>query len=186
MDLKWGSKEATRFVTNVGLITSNGPNGHNIMAAEWTHQISYSPGLVMVNIGFGKATEENILESGEFGVSLAASDQNVATSIAGGSSGRDVDKIRVLKGLGIEFYKAKKIKTLLVKGATLNLECRLIKAEKTGDHTMFVGEVVEASASGKEPLVYHGLKYWTFGEQIKKPGEETLAKINKLVEKHRK
>ncbi len=27
-----------KFVTNVGLVTSNGPHGQNIMACEWTHQ----------------------------------------------------------------------------------------------------------------------------------------------------
>ena len=39
-----------QFLTNVGLITSDGPYGPNVMAAEWTHHISYSPGLIAVNI----------------------------------------------------------------------------------------------------------------------------------------
>ena len=58
------------------------------MAAEWTHQISYSPGLIMVNIGFDKATADNIKKNKEFGISLAADDQNIVSSVAGGSSGK--------------------------------------------------------------------------------------------------
>src|SRR3990170_4724695 len=102
MDLPWGDKRTTKFVTNVGLITSNGPIGPNIMAAEWTHHISYSPGLVMVNINAqNNATAVNIQKTKEFGVNIAAADQNIVASIAGGSSGRNVDKIKILKELGV-------------------------------------------------------------------------------------
>ena len=46
MDLSWNDRKTRQFVTNVGLITSEGPLGPNIMAAEWIHHISYSPSLV--------------------------------------------------------------------------------------------------------------------------------------------
>lgn len=186
MDIPWGSSEATKFVTNVGLITSNGPYGHNVMAAEWTHHVSYSPGLIMVNVGFDKATEINIKKTGEFGVSLAASDQNVLSSVAGGKSGKNVDKIKVLEEMGFEFYKAKKIDVLMVKGAALNVECKLIKAEKLGDHTMFIGEIVEASATEKEPLIYSKGMYWHFGSPVDKPAQAVQDKIQKLAEKYMK
>ena len=186
MDIPWGSSESAKFVTNLGLITSNGPHGNNIMTAEWTHHVSYSPGLIAVNIRPSDATHENITKSKEFGINLAAFDQNVMSSIAGGSGGRNVDKIKVLEELGIEFYKAKKINTLMVKGAALNAECRLVKAIELGDHTMFVGEVVEISSIDKQSLVYHGGKYWKLGEQIQKPSQDMLAKIQKFVEKYKK
>lgn len=186
MDIPWGSEASAKFVTNVGLITSNGPYGHNVMAAEWTHHVSYSPGLIMVNVGFDKATEANILKTKEFGVSLAVVDQNIVASIAGGSTGKEVDKIKVLKELGVEFYKAKKIDALMVKGAALNVECRLVKAEKLGDHNMFVGEAVNVSVGNKEPLVYHGGEYYKIGERVQKPEQEYLDKIRKIMEKHRK
>ena len=91
MDLGWGNEKASKFVTNVGLITTDGPNGPNIMAAEWTYYVSWSPALIAVHLGGGKitkATSENITASREFGVSIAASDQQVFSSIAGGSTGR--------------------------------------------------------------------------------------------------
>jgi len=168
MDIPWGSKEYHKFATNVGLITSNGPHGHNIMAAEWTHHISYSPGLVMINIGFDKATEINIKKSKEFGVSIAADDQNIISSIAGGNSGKNVNKINVLKDMGFEFYKAGKIDVLMVKGAALNAEFRVVKAEKMGDHTAFTGEAVEMNAGEKNPIIYSGGKYWMLDRQVEK------------------
>ena len=186
MDLPWGDALSGKFITNVGLITSDGPYGPNVMAAEWTHHISYSPGLIAINIRPTDATHANIMKSKEFGVNLCAFDQNLASSIAGGSSGKDVDKIKVLRELGVEFYKAKKINVLMIKGAVMNAECKLAKAIELGDHTTFVGEVVEASAIEKQSLVYHDGKYWNIGERIQKPAQEVLDKISQLVEKYRK
>jgi flavin reductase (DIM6/NTAB) family NADH-FMN oxidoreductase RutF len=49
MDLQWNDRRTRQFLTNVGLITTNGPLGPDIMAAEWTHHISYSPSLISVS-----------------------------------------------------------------------------------------------------------------------------------------
>lgn len=185
MDLPWGDEKTVKFVTNVGLITSDGPNGPNIQSAEWTHHVSYSPGLIAVCLGKDRTTRENILATKEFGINIAATDQNVIASVAGGSHGRDVDKIGLLKELGFKFYKAKRIKTLMVEGAALNAECKVVNVTELGDHTMFIGEVQEAVASQKEPLAYHGFKYWKLGENIPKPGLE-VEKLKSLVEKFRK
>ena len=187
MNLPWGEERTKQFVTNVGLITSNGPYGDDIMACEWTHHISYEPGLVAVCIRPNDATHDNIGKSREFGVSLCAQDQNVVSSVAGGSSGKGTNKINALKELGFKFFKAKKINVLMVEGAALNAECKLFKSIELGDHTMFVGEVVDAYILGsKIPLVYHGLKYWKFGDQIQKPPQAELDRIKGIVEKHKK
>lgn len=186
MDMPWGSETSAKFITNVGLITSNGPNGHNVMAAEWTHHVSYSPGIIAVCIGHGKATNENIKSTKEFGVSLAAIDQNVLAGIAGGSPGKDVDKIGALKELGFTFYAAKKIRTLMVEGAVLNAECRVIHIAELGDHTLIAGEVLDIKISQKEPIIYHGNRYFGLGQMIEKPAGAELEKIKKTVEKFRK
>jgi len=186
MNLQWGDERTKQFVTNIGLITSNGPYGHNIMAAEWTHHVSYEPGLIAVCIRPDDATHANIEKSKEFGVSLAAHDQNVLSSIAGGNTGKQVNKIEALKEFGFKFFKAKKINVMLVEGASMIVECKLVKKIKLGDHTTFIGEVVEVYPVGKEPLIYHSQKYWKFGQRVEKPEQEELDRIAKVVEKHRK
>jgi flavin reductase (DIM6/NTAB) family NADH-FMN oxidoreductase RutF len=187
MDLPKDSEHKKQFVTNVGLITTRGKEGDNIMSAEWTHMHSYSPGVISVSIGNEKLSQHNIKKSKEFGVSLAAYDQNIISSIAGGSHGEDIDKIAALRDLGYGFFEGKKTRVILVKGAAMNAECKLIKKIKLGTHTTFIGEVVEVHpVSGKEPLIYKGGKYWRFGEQIKKPSEEELNRIDNIVERHKK
>ncbi len=186
MDLKWDDERTRKFVTNVGLITSKGPHGNNIMAAEWTHHISYAPSLLAVCIGPNKATLDNIRETREFGVHLAAFDQNVFSSIAGGNTGKEVNKIAILKDLGLKFYNASKIDVLMLEDAAMQAECKLMQEVELGDHTMMVGEVVEIRSTEKEPLIYNGGKYLNFGNQIEKPKQELLDKIKDLVEKNKK
>ena len=186
MDIPWGSLESSKFVTNVGLITSNGPHGNNIMAAEWTYHVSYSPGLVAISLRSNRATYENIMKTKHFGVNICADDQNVASSVAGGSTGKETDKIKVLEELGVKFYKAKKIDAMMVKGAALNVECKLVQSITVGDHELLIGEALDVQAAEKNPLIYHGGKYYKVGERIQKPPQNELDKISKLVEKHKK
>jgi len=186
MHLAWNDRRTRQFITNVGLITSNGPAGPDIMAAEWTHHISYSPSLIAINVRGRDATAENIQSTKEFGVNLAAADQNIVCSVAGRYSGKKTDKISLLEEAGLAiFYTAKNINTLMVRNAAMNAECKLTKQEELGDHIMFIGEVVEISAEENiRPLIYHNGKYRYIGEEIHKPSASILNKIEKLAEKY--
>ncbi len=186
MDLPWGDPRSNKFATSIGLITSNGPHGHNIMACEWTHHLSYSPGLIAVSLGPTKPTVENIRMSKEFGISLCATDQTILASVAGGYSGRQFDKISALKELGFQFYQGDSIDVLMVKGASLSAECKLFKEVTFGDHVMLIGEVSDAiHNTRKESLIYHNSKYWSL-QSIAKPDQDTRQRIKDILEKHRK
>lgn len=187
VDLPWGDPRTIKFATNVGLITSTGPHGDNIMSAEWTHQVSYSPGLIAVAIGRGKASLENIEKTKEFGVNLAALDQAGLASIAGTNHGNEVNKVAALKELGYKFFKAKKIKPLMVEGAVMQAECKLVKIVDIGDHPILIGEIVELyPVSNKESLVYHGQKFWKLTETLPSPNEKEMERIKVIIAKHQK
>jgi len=187
MDLPWNDRRTRQFLTNVGLITSDGPYGPNVMAAEWTHYISYSPGLIAVNIRGTDATAENIKDSGEFGVNLASEDQNILCSLAGRYSGKHLDKIAFFKEIGVVFYKADKIKALLIRGAAMNAECKALRQEEIGDHIMFIGEIIEITADENiKPLVYHNDMYWKLGDNLPRPPQEILDGIKRFAEKYQK
>ncbi len=187
MDLPWGDERSVQFITNVGLITTDGPIGPNIMAAEWTHHVSYEPGVIAVCIHrSNKETAVNIRKTKEFGVSLASTRQSIMASVAGGSKGHKTDKIKALQDLGFRFYKGKKIKALMVQGAAMTAECKLVKIIEIGSHMIFFGEVLEAAADGQEPLAYHKGRYWKLTEKIQKPSAEEKEKIDTVIKKHSK
>ena len=170
----------------MGLITTDGPHGADIMACEWTHFVSYSPGLIAVCIGPGKATVDNIRASKFFGVNLASGSQNVIASVAGSNSGKDTGKMAALIELGHKFYTAKEIGVQMVEGASLNVECRLVQEIALGDHIMFVGEALNVSVNPAESVVYHAGKYWALGAQIGKPAQNELERIGSVLKKHKK
>ena len=186
MDFPWGSDYHQKFITNVGLITSDGPNGPNIMAAEWTYLVSYTPARIAVAIGPHKATGENILTTKKFGVSIASEKQNWVSSIAGGSSGHQINKIDALKELGVKFTKGKKLDQLLVEGSSLMAEVNVTEIIPKGSHTLFIGDVVDAHTTSEKPLAYHQNKYWKMDTQIEKPSDAKRAEMNIIVEKHAK
>ncbi len=147
------SEAYRQFVTTVGLITTHGSSGPNVMAAEWTYNVSYEPFLIAVHIAPDEATHEAIEETGEFGVSLVAADRVVAMGLAGHFSKREVDK---LSSEVFETYPGRRIRAPMIKGATLNAECRLVQRLTLGDHTAFVGEVLDFQVdASRPPLVLH-------------------------------
>lgn len=141
------------FTTTVALITTHGPKGPNVMAAEWTFHVSYDPFLISVHIDPGNVTHDEILAAGEFGVNLVTEDQVAAMAFAGHYSKADTDK---LSSELYATYPGKRIKAPMIQDALLNAECRLVQHVTLGDHTAFIGEVVEFSAHPmKNPVVLH-------------------------------
>lgn len=82
------------------------------------------------------------------------------SSIPSGYTSNRYNKIDALKELRFEFYEAKKIRAvIIIKGAAINIKCIPSKEITLGDHTTFVGEIIEASNNADKapdlPLPYH-------------------------------
>ncbi|MEK7218895.1 MAG: flavin reductase family protein, partial [Patescibacteria group bacterium] len=142
MDFPFGTPESGSFVTNLGLVTTDGPLGPNVSTIEWTHLVSYTPGLIAVCMDLADANHENLAAAKEFGVSLAAEGQNVLASLAGNTKGRKIRKIDFLRELGFTFVPSKHIKPPLVDGAYVQFECALVRQLQPGNRTIFIGEVL--------------------------------------------
>lgn len=171
MTRKVPSKAERYFSTGISMITSRGPHGPNIMAAEWVMQISYSPVLVAIFIHKGSRTIKNIEKTKEFGVNVASKEQTVEVSIAGGYSGSEVNKLE-FKNI-FKTSKSHKIKTPMILGCTINAECKLVRKEKLGDHVMLVGRVVHIEHDDtKSPLIYHMGRYFSLGSTVEPDRQE--------------
>ncbi len=152
-------------MTGVSMITSTGSNGQNVMAAEWTMQISYEPMLIAIFIHEGSSTLENIRQTKEFGVNVASEQQTTLVSIAGGYSRKEIDKLSMIGFF--QLVKSQKIKPPLIEGCVINAECKVFMTKKIGDHTMIVGKVISIKHDPtKKPLVYHQNRYFGMGSLI--------------------
>ena len=140
------------FATTVGLITTNGKHGANVMAAEWTMHVSYEPMLIAVFV-HDSPTYWNIEETRAFGVNIASDDQAELVNIAGGYSGTEIEKLAIPRTF--ETYRAIHIGVPMIKGCALNAECKVTTIERIGDHIMVVGEAILAKFDEKKfPLIY--------------------------------
>ncbi len=160
-------QEAARYlITSVALITSMGRRSANVMSAEWTFQVSYRPMRLIVLVHPGDMTHENILESREFGANFLSDEQAALANLAGYYTGREVNK---LSSELFQTYPGKKIQAPMISGCVLNAECRLVQVLETGDHTMFLGNVLEVEFDeSKNPLLYSRRRYWQRGLQLEK------------------
>ena len=70
VELPWNDPRSNKFVTIIGLITSSGSSGPNIMACEWTHHLSYKPGLIAISLDPTKTTAGNISQNQEYGINI--------------------------------------------------------------------------------------------------------------------
>jgi len=164
------------FVTGVSMITSNGSLGKNVMAAEWTMQISYEPILIAVFLHESSFTLKNIRKTKEFGVNVASDEQSSLVNIAGGYSGAEIDKIKVRNSF--RFLKSKYVKAPIIAGCIINAECKLFVMKKMGDHVMVVGKVVDMIYNKtKKPLLYHTGRYYQIGSLIEPFRQQ--VKVNK-------
>ncbi len=147
------------------MITSTGSQGRNVMAAEWTMQISYEPLLVAVFVHDSSATLKNIRKTKEFGINVASDQQTSLVNIAGGYSRTEIDKLKVRNSF--KFLKSRHIKTPIIAECVVNAECKLFAIKKLGDHTMVVGRVMAMiHDETKKPLVYHTGRYYQIGSLI--------------------
>lgn len=114
--------------------------------------LSLSPPLVGVAISRQAALHELLRRAGVFGVSvLAAGQEHLAQHFA-----RGVPPIALWKGVPVRAEDGPP----LLEGALAWLRCGVRDEHEMGDHTLFVGEVVEAETGGAEQaLVYLDRRY---------------------------
>ncbi len=126
----------------IDLVVTLGPTGQvNVMPAGWAMFTSFEPALYAVSIGHSRYTHELLEVTGEFTIAFAGPGMGPAVHYCGTQSGRDKDKIAET---GLVTQAAEQVSPPLLVGACANLECRVVSRLETGDHTIFVGEIVAA------------------------------------------
>jgi flavin reductase (DIM6/NTAB) family NADH-FMN oxidoreductase RutF len=151
------------FATTVGLITTTGKWGPNVMAAEWTIHVSYEPMLVAIFI-HDSPTLWNIKDTGAFGVNIASDDQAALVNIAGGYSGTEIEKLAIP---GTFATYAGSLGVPMIRGCALACECKVVSVQDVGDHVMVLGEAVSASFDEKKfPLIYTRGNYRRLGANL--------------------
>jgi len=147
-------KQLTYGVYFLGTKKDGGVNG---MVASWVTQASFEPRLVAVGVKKERYSH-NLIEKGK-----------VFSLCVLGKSYKD--RLHLFKGdketaestiSGVEFQKLETGAPVL-KDCVGFMECRLVEAVQTGDHTLFIGEVINEGVNGGEPLTVADLEGHYYG-----------------------
>lgn len=138
------------LVHGVYVVTTRVGDKINGMTAAWVSQVSLKPLLVMVSIAPPRYTHTLIKESGVFAINVLTRDQVELAKRFGYKSGRKVDKCA-----GLDWIAAASGVPVLPQ-AYAYLDLKLVHSFVAGDHTLFVGEVLEAKILHPEstPLIF--------------------------------
>ena len=129
-----------RFPEQVAIVIARDARGkYNPIAVSWTMMTSHEPPLMAISIGKTRYSLEAVRSAREFVISLPSADMQADVVFHGTKSGRDMDK---LAECGTKTQPAEKIDCVILADAVANFECKLVSEHETGDHFIFVGEII--------------------------------------------
>lgn len=97
-----------------------------------------------------------IMETKEYVLCLPSFSQKEDILYCGGVHGWDTDK---LKNCKLKTIPSEKIKPPIIEDSIACFECKVVNTLDTGDHTIFVGEVLTSYVSDRKDKIYN------FGER---------------------
>lgn len=131
-----------RFPVSIVMVISRDANGRaDIMPAGWNMQCSSKPRLVAVGIHYERYTYQCIKDRGEYVWAWPGEGQGEIVEKTGACHGDEVDKFAEFD---IPHRDGTATDVPLLEGAAANIECKVVDEFPTGDHAIFVGEVVAA------------------------------------------
>jgi len=126
------------------LVTCCDTNGQpNVLTVAWHTPLSHQPPLVGISVGQTRYSNHLIQSQGEFVINIMDAAHQNAVEICGTWSGGSDDKLAIV---GLQTRPAMCVCPPVLTEALGVLECRVVQQIKTGDHTFFIGEILQASA----------------------------------------
>lgn len=142
--VKVGSGMAYRLVhpMHTVLVTCASKAGKaNIITLAWIMPTSTKPPMVAISIAPRRYSHKLIEKAGEFVVNVPSMRLVRQTLFCGRTSGSKVAKFKEAR---LTAAPAKKVKAPIIKECVAHLECKLVQKITTGNHTLFVGEILAA------------------------------------------
>ena len=142
-------KAFRQILNGVFVITTAKGDAVNGMTAVWVARSSFKPPLLSIAIGKPRYSHDLIKESGVFALNILSEGQIAQGKHFGFKSGRNTDKFKDIE------YTTSKTGSPILKDIAGYFDCRVFSSCDAGDHTIFVGEVVDAEAyENKPPLLF--------------------------------
>jgi flavin reductase (DIM6/NTAB) family NADH-FMN oxidoreductase RutF len=144
-----------QFATGVTVLTAGGEAGHGMTANAFS-SVSLEPPMVLCCVSRAARMHTSIVTAGSFAVNILSAEQ------------RELSKYfadwRRPNGMAqfdsVNWTPGPKTEAPLLSGALAWLECELAEVYEGGDHSVFLGRVLNSSrGAGDNALVFYGGSY---------------------------
>ncbi|MBM7609405.1 flavin reductase (DIM6/NTAB) family NADH-FMN oxidoreductase RutF [Lysinibacillus composti] len=137
-----------KFATGVTVVTTKLEDGSHGMTANAFMSVSLDPKLVVVSVGHKARFLSKVQESKKFAVNILSAEQKEMSMVFAGQLKDEVEiNFEELAGLPI------------LPGALAQVSCEVVSEYVEGDHTLFIGKVLDIKLNDGEPLIFFAGKY---------------------------
>ena len=135
-----------KFATGVTVLLTENEGDIHGMTANGFMSVSLDPKLVVISIGHKAKFLEKVSQSRQYTVNILAEDQeHYSRHFAGRPDGEVA--FEQLAGLPV------------LGGAIAQVACEVVSEHVEGDHTLFIGKVIDLKLEDKNPLLFYSGKY---------------------------
>lgn len=159
----------------IALVTAKHKGNVNVMVAAWLMNVSNDPPLVALAVSPARFTHDLIQKSGQFALNIPPRPLLKQVNKIGHTSGAEVDKFVLTK---LNLYEAKQVNAPLIFECIGHLECGVVETVRAGNHTLFLAEIVVASA---DELAFDGER-WTLADESVKPLHHLGGNVFSMLE----
>ncbi len=138
------------FASGVTVVTTEHAGQLYGMTVSSFSSLSLNPPLVLICIDTSLPTHKALQDAQHFAINILSKQQE---HLSRRFATRELDKFQ-----GVA-YTIGQLQAPLLDGALATIECRLQTTYTVGDHTIFVGEVIDAQVGEGTPLLYYRRGY---------------------------
>lgn len=144
------------YPMRVCLVAASHQEKENFMPAAWVYPVSAEPPKFAVAIAKQRYTYDIIQSSGYFTINVPGFDLALKIEKFGRLSGKDGDKF---KAWGVSKEKSEKIPSISIAETLYTLECKLDREVELGDHSLFIGDLINVKTRKEGKGVYQSQKH---------------------------
>jgi flavin reductase (DIM6/NTAB) family NADH-FMN oxidoreductase RutF len=144
-----------KFATGVTVITTEVGGEMHGMTANAFMSVSLHPKLVVISIGERAQMLEKIKNSKKFAVNILSEEQQEYSMIFAG---------QIKEKREINFDNLAGLPVL--NGAITQVACEVVNEHIEGDHTLFIGKVLDIKLEEGEPLMFFNGQYRSLSPEV--------------------
>ena len=150
--------KAKKLITHGVYVISTIHEGRvNALTAAWVARASFVPPLITISIGKTRFSHDMIMGSGVFAVNILGPENIETGKRFGLKTGRKTDKFEGLD------YETSVTGSPILKDCIAWLDCKVVSSHEAGDHTVFIGEVLDGGVKKENAslLIYDRDKFFS-------------------------